>query len=71
MSEAEVREVLRAEIGKLTASRPGSERVGGFAIIKQPFSVEDGTLTRTYKARKPAIFAKYAREVEEVLSGLR
>ena len=42
-----------------------------FAVLEEPFSVEDGTLTRTMKPRKPAILAKYSEQVVQVESQLR
>ncbi len=71
MSEEEVRAVIRAEINKACASRPHFERVAAFTVLQEPLSVEGGTLTRTFKPRRPAIHAKYAREVADVLSKLR
>ena len=41
------------------------------ALLRLLCSVEDGTLTRTLKARRPAIFAKYSEQVEEVENQLR
>ncbi len=71
MGEEEVRAVIRAEISKATADRPHFERVAAFALLKEPLSVEAGTLTRTFKPRRPAIYEKYAKQVDEVLSKLR
>jgi long-chain acyl-CoA synthetase len=71
VSEEEVRAVIRAEINKATANRPHFERVSTFALLKEPLSVEAGTLTRTFKPRRPAIYAKYSKQVDEVLSKLR
>lgn len=71
MSEEEVRAVIRAEINRACAARPHFERIAGFAILEEPLSVEAGTLTRTLKPRRPAIAAKYARELDDVLSKLR
>ncbi|CAL8470153.1 g9695 [Coccomyxa elongata] len=71
MSDEEIRAVIRAEITKATAARPHFERVAAFEILREPLSVEAGTLTRTFKPRRPAIYAKYAREVADVLSKLR
>ena len=39
--------------------------------VLQPLSVEDGTLTRTMKPRRPEIFKRYAKEVEELMQKLR
>ena len=71
MSEEERRAVIKSEIAKVGAKRPHFERVAHFAMLQQPLSAEDGTLTRTFKPRRPAIFGRYAREVEEVLAKLR
>jgi long-chain acyl-CoA synthetase len=71
MGEEEIRAVIRAEISKACAPRPHFERVAAFTLLKEPLSVEAGTLTRTFKPRRPAIYAKYAREVADVLSKLR
>ena len=60
MIRAEIAQVRRAPARTSSASR--SSR-----CCSKPLSAEDGTLTRTFKPRRPAIFAKYAREVEEVL----
>lgn len=63
--------MIRAEINKATANRPHFERVAAFSLLKEPLSIEAGTLTRTFKPRRLAIQAKYAKEVAEVLSKLR
>ena len=63
--------MIRAEISKACAPRPHFERVAAFTLLKEPLSVEAGTLTRTFKPRRPAIYAKYAREVSDVLYKLR
>lgn len=63
--------MIKSEIAKVGATRPHFERIAQFAILKHPLSAEDGTLTRTFKPRRPAIFAKHAKEVEELLAKLR
>lgn len=40
-------------------------------VVHSPLSVDDGTLTRTMKPRRPAIFQKYAAEVSELMQKLR
>lgn len=42
-----------------------------FEVVSEPFSVEDGTLTRTMKIRRPAIMAKYALEIAALEQHLR
>jgi hypothetical protein len=40
-------------------------------VLRQPLSVDDGTLTRTMKARRPAIFAQHAAALQALLHQLR
>ena len=55
----------------MLAGRPPHEHVRAFAVLEVPFAIEDGTLTRTMKPRKQAIFAKYAEQVAQVECQLR
>lgn len=57
---------MRQELTQALAKRPGRESIGAFVLLETPFSPEDGTLTRTMKARRDAIFAKYSAEVAQV-----
>ena len=71
LSDDEIRAVIRSEISKATASRPHFERIAAFTLLKEPMSPENGTLTRTFKPRRAAIYSKYAKEVAEVQGKLR
>ncbi|CAK0773375.1 hypothetical protein CVIRNUC_004059 [Coccomyxa viridis] len=71
MTEEEIRAVIRTEISKATTDRPHYERIGAFTLLKEPLSPEAGTLTRTFKPRREAIYARYAKEVAEVQGKLR
>ena len=63
--------MIRAEMSGALSSRGMRENIGNFVILEKPLSADDGTLTRTLKPRRPAIFAKYAAELEELLKTLR
>ena len=55
-----LRKLMRGELNRLLASRPGSrsdERVAGVAFVK-PFSIENGLLTQTLKQRRERITAR-------------
>ena len=39
--------------------------------VSEPLSVDDGTLTRTMKPRRPAIAKRHAAELERLLAQLR
>lgn len=71
MSEKQVNELLRAEINKATAERPPQDAVAAFVVLKQPFSAEDGTLTRTMKPRRQVIFDKYSKDLDKLKSLIR
>ncbi|KAK9846749.1 hypothetical protein WJX84_009668 [Apatococcus fuscideae] len=71
MTEKQINELLRAEINKATAERPPQDAVAAFVVLKQPFSAEDGTLTRTMKPRRQVIFDKYSWELDQLKSLIR
>ena len=39
--------------------------------MQEPLSVDDGTITRSYKPRRDAIFAKYSTEISQLQALLR
>ena len=62
--------LLRGEVTKATATRTSREHIRQIAVLKEPYSVEDGTLTRTMKPRRPAIADRYAAEIADLKSRL-
>ena len=57
-ADPEVLARLKAEVVERISPNGGYrsyERIGRFAVLSQPFSVEDGTLTATMKKRRPII----------------
>ena len=71
LSEKEIRDVVRSEIAAAVSGRPQWEQIAAFVLLKEPLSVDNGTLTRTMKPKRPAIFAKYAAEVSQLQAALR
>lgn len=67
----EVRSLVGAEVRALLAARAPWEKVKAFEVLQEPFSVDDGTLTRTMKPRRAAIMARYAPEVASLEAHLR
>lgn len=73
-SDEELHRLLYTEVNKLNRARGdyrAYEAIGHIAVIRTPLSPEDGTLTRTMKPRRPAIFAKYGAEVARLVRKLR
>jgi hypothetical protein len=56
---------------RLNTARSLPLQVQAIAVLSSPLSVEDGTLTRTMKPRRPAIMQKYAEEVARLEAKLR
>ncbi|KAI3431692.1 hypothetical protein D9Q98_004738 [Chlorella vulgaris] len=71
LTDEAVRELVGAEVRSALASRMRWEHVAAFEVLAEPFSVEDGTLTRTMKPRRQAIMEKYAVQVARLESQLR
>ena len=61
--EAALRAELRARTGPPAGFR-SFEAVNRFAIVREPFSFENGLLTQTLKFRRHAITERYAAEIE-------
>ena len=70
MSDVDIAALLRAEVTKATANRTSREHVRKLTVLTQPFSVEEGTLTRTMKPQRPAISKRYAAEIQDLMNGL-
>lgn len=71
LSDAEKQSLVKAELAKVSATRPPHERIAAFEILKEPFSAENDTLTRSMKVRRPVVMQKYTAEVEALKKRLR
>ncbi len=58
--------LIEAEIDALQVNFASFERVRAFRLLSEPLSIEDGTLTPTFKAVRRAVESKYAQLIEEV-----
>ena len=63
--------LLKKEIEKACEGRVRWEHVTAWTVVKKPFSVEDGTLTKTMKIRRAAIAEVYKKEIKELEAKLR
>jgi long-chain acyl-CoA synthetase len=64
LSSPEAQERIRAELEELQGAFRPYERIRAFALIPEPFSIDNGLLTPTHKARRREILARYGRRVE-------
>ena len=63
--------LLRGEVSQLLAGRIRWEHVAAIRVLERPFSIEDGTLTRTMKVRRAEVLAAYADDVRQLEAQLR
>lgn len=74
LSKSELRNALLVEARRLNDARPDKkvwEVITEVVVVREPFSVENGSLTRTMKLRRPVVAELYAKDIEAVMSRLR
>jgi long-subunit acyl-CoA synthetase (AMP-forming) len=74
LTAAELDSVALTEISKLNRQRIDAERfevITAASVLKEPFSIENGTLTQTMKLRRNAVYKLYEKEVSDLLAKLR
>ncbi len=67
--KAEVRELIREEIGKCNATLPDATRVRRFLLLTKDLEADDAEMTRTRKVRRRFVAEKYAAVIEAFYSG--
>eukprot|EP00210_Caulerpa_lentillifera_P001810 g1740.t1 len=74
MSREKLEEKILHEVWRLEIQQMGYMpfmHILAICVLDRPFSVEDGTLTKTLKIRREAIGNLYSNEIEHLLSKLR
>jgi len=69
-----VHDKILNEIWKLERQNPNFVQhmhISAIQVLKYPFSVEDGTLTKTMKIRREAILEEYAKDVDDLQKRIR
>lgn len=66
-----VRERIAAHIAEVNREHGTDERIGGFVVIDEPFSIENGLLTSQYKPRRKVILERYQDEIQRGYGGLQ
>ncbi|HED11009.1 MAG TPA: long-chain fatty acid--CoA ligase [Caldithrix abyssi] len=61
-----VKELIQAEIDRLSAGLASYETIKKFVLAKELFSIENGTLTPSLKVKRKVVEEMYADEIEEL-----
>jgi long-chain acyl-CoA synthetase len=61
--------ILTERVGNLLRSFPGYAKIPRIAVVKGPWSIENGLLTPTLKLKRSVILTKYGETVERLYEG--
>ena len=66
-----IADLYRDELSREVKNRPGyraDDRIADFRLIVEPFSLENGTMTQTFKVKRPQVRDKYRAAIAEMFS---
>jgi long-chain acyl-CoA synthetase len=66
-----IADLYRNELSREVKNRPGyraDDRIADFRLIVEPFSLENGTMTQTFKVKRPQVRDKYQAAIAEMFS---
>lgn len=66
----EINDLVDKDIAHIQRDLAGYERVRRFALLDQPFTIENGELTPTQKVRRKAVEERYAHLIEGMYQGV-
>lgn len=62
LNQPKIRNLYREELTREVQNRPGysiNDRIGVFEFLPEPFTIENGFLTQTFKIRRNIVFERY------------
>ncbi|WP_055075647.1 long-chain fatty acid--CoA ligase [Pseudanabaena sp. 'Roaring Creek'] len=62
LNDPKIRSLYREEINREVQNRPGysvNDRIGIFEFLPEPFTIDNGFLTQTFKIRRNIVFERY------------
>ena len=71
LNDRAIADLYRDELSREVKNRPGyraDDRIADFRLIVEPFSLENGTMTQTFKVKRPQVRDKYQAAIAEMFS---
>lgn len=62
---------IEAHIRDVNGQGSADERIGGYVLADEPFSIDNGLLTSQYKPRRREILVRYQDAVDRIYGGAR
>jgi len=62
LNQQVVKDLFRRELNREVQNRPGyrpDDRIGNFAFVLEPFSLDNGMMTQTLKIKRPVVTERY------------
>lgn len=62
LNQPQIRSLYREELNREVQNRPGysiNDRIGVFEFLPEPFTIDNGFLTQTFKIRRNIVFERY------------
>jgi long-chain acyl-CoA synthetase len=69
IDDQEIVDWISQDIRKFSNELAKFERIKSFKVKRNPFSMEEGEITPTMKAKRKVIEKKYAAEIDELYAG--
>ena len=69
LNHPEIISLYRNELSREVKNRPGyraDDRIADFRFVSEPFSQENGTMTQTFKVKRPQVRDKYQHLIDEM-----
>ncbi|NUN63677.1 long-chain fatty acid--CoA ligase [Pseudanabaena biceps] len=71
LNKAEIRNLYRDELSREVKNRPGysvNDRIGVFEFLPEPFTIDNGFLTQTFKVRRNIVFERYRDIIDKLFT---